>query len=110
SACGLTTMLRNLKQLNSLPSFPTLFCTKKTGPSESRFIIQAKIGNSQLRIPRITRVEIRRSNVRLKIIIIMYNGGSRRKVAYRGGQPMALGPRSYLYGITTEHIKSHGLF
>jgi hypothetical protein len=72
-------MLRNLKQLNNLPSFPTLFCTKNTGPGESLFIIQANIGNNQLRTPPITRAETRRSNA---LFILMMNAAPAGKVAF----------------------------
>lgn len=109
SAFELTTMLRNLKQLNSLPPFPTLFCTKNTGPGESLFISHAKTGNNQLRTPRITRVETKRSNARFVIFILMENVARAGKVAFQGKQPMPPRPRSSLYGTTFEHFKDDGL-
>src|SRR5258708_19769195 len=103
-------MLRNLKQLNNLPSFPIFSCTKNTGPGESRLTIQARIGSSQLRTHRITIVEIRRLNGILTIGIVMENAWWPGKVACCGKQPMTPVVRLLLYGTKIEYSKSDGLF
>jgi hypothetical protein len=70
-------MLLNFKHENGLLSLPDLSCLKKTGPGDSIFIINIKIGNSQGNSRTIIRKEKHISKIFFMIRFNEFSKGSR---------------------------------